>query len=152
MEKKYSILVIVMLFISSCGTKVPMTAEVTYKNYTNEIMNVDVIGYGSKKEDALENAQKTAMDIVLFRGIPNSNLKSPHIGINESEIKAKNKKYFDVFYGQKRFLSFITYSVTKIPVQKLENNKKGVAANVKINIMSLRKDLEENGIIRKFGY
>lgn len=152
MEKKYSILVIVMLFISSCGTKVPMTAEVTYKNYTNEIMNLDVIGYGSKKEDALENAKKTAMDIVLFRGIPNSNLNSPLIGINESEIKAKNKKYFDVFYGQKRFLSFITYSVTKIPVQKLENNKKGVAANVKINIMSLRKDLEENGIIRKFGY
>lgn len=152
MKKTFSVLLIVILFLSSCGAKVPMTAEVTYKSYTNEIMNLDVIGYGSSKGDALENAQKTAMDIVLFRGIPNSNLNRPLVGTNESDIKTKNKIYFDAFYNQKRFLSFITYSVNNIPVQKLENNKKGVVATIKINIMSLRKDLEENSIIRKFGY
>jgi hypothetical protein len=120
-----------------------MTAEVTYKSYTNEIMSLDVIGHGSSKGDALEDAQVTAMDIVLFRGIPNSNLNTPLVGTNESDIKTKNKKYFDAFYSQKRFLSFITYSVNNIPVQKLTNNKKGLAATIKINIMSLRKDLEE---------
>lgn len=145
-------LAISLIFFMSCGPKVSMTSEVSFKSYNNEIMNLDVIGYGSNNGEALENAQKNAIDIVLFRGIPNSNLNSPLAGTNENDIRMKNKDYFESFYGKKRYLSFITQSVSNTPIHRFDNGKKGVQANIKINIMSLRNDLTENNIIRKFGY
>jgi len=144
--------VIVSLFFSSCSSKAPMMVDVTYKHYTNEIMSLDVFGYGSNKIEAIENAQMKAVDAILFRGIPNSNLNTPLVGTNEIEIRRNNKKYFERFENEKRYLSFITQSICNTPLHKLENGHKGVLAIIKINIVSLRRDLEENGIIRKFGY
>jgi len=129
-----------------------MLAEVNYKNYYNEILELNVTGYGSNKEKALENAQKRAIEILLFRGIPNSSLSKPMINTSEAKVKEEHKEYFTDFFNNKRFLSFITFSASNTPINMMENNKKGYTSTIKINVLSLRTDLENNGIIRKFGY
>jgi hypothetical protein len=35
---------------------------------------------------------------------------------------------------------------------RYKGGKKNISVDVKINLVSLRKDLEENNIIRKFGF
>ncbi|MBL4746509.1 MAG: hypothetical protein JKY08_09110 [Flavobacteriaceae bacterium] len=141
----------ILLFLS-CKTTTNLVSEVKYKSYTNQIMSVEAIGYGSNASKALANAQKNAIDVILFRGVPNSNLNSPLVGTNEALALQKHKKYFETFYANKRYLSFITQSVTQTPFRKLENGNKGLRATINVNIQSLRADLEHNGLIRKFGY
>ncbi|WP_179320196.1 hypothetical protein [Winogradskyella helgolandensis] len=142
----------VLMLIACKATPTPLVADVTYKSYEKQIMSVASIGYGSKLETALENAQKNAIDVILFRGVPNSSLNTPLVGTNESNAKQTHQSYFEEFYANKRYTSFITQSVSNTPIKKLENGNKGIKATIKVNIEALKRDLESNGIIRKFGY
>ena len=90
----------------ACKTTTPLVADVTYKSYNNQIMNVESIGYGAKTAEAIENAKKNAIDVILFRGIPNSNLNKPLAGTGEHTIKQKNRSYFDDFY-KNRLIKFL---------------------------------------------
>lgn len=83
-----------------------------------------------------------AMYQLLFRGIPNSNQSAPLISTSEEDIKRDFPNYFDVFFKQNRFQTFITSSI---------KNSNGIH-KVTINVKALRLDLEKNSIIRKFGY
>jgi len=141
-----------MFAVFSCKTTAPLGAEVTYKSYTNQIMSVESIGYGAKTPEALENAKKNAIDVILFRGVPNSSLNRPLVGTDKQTALQKNKKYFKELYKNRRYSSFITQAVSITPFKKLENGSKGLKATVKVNIQALRVDMENNGIIRKFGY
>ncbi len=151
--KKIILSTIVAILIFACKTTTtPLVADVTYKSYNNQIMNVESIGYGSKESDALENAKKNAIDVILFRGVPNSSLNTPLVGTTESVAKQKHESYFEEFYKNRRYSSFITQAISQTPFKKLENGSKGLKATVKVNIQALRTDLENNGVIRKFGY
>ena len=149
-------IIVVALAISltaSCTRKVavPLTAEVNVvdedKSKTIELRS---IGYGKNVEQAVSDAEKKAFEILFFRGIPNTSIDNPLVGINEKEIMSNHPSYFKKFFGG-RYESFIMSSYESSPSQR----KKGVTSvvnDVKINTLSLRKDLENNNIIRKFGF
>ncbi len=70
-----------------------------------------------------------------------------------SEIVAKqnNSNYFIKFYEQNYYKSFIMSSTESSNLIDLKTGKK-IFVDIKINFNSLRKDLEQNHIIRKFGF
>ena len=43
-------------------------------------------------------------------------------------------------------------SISTSDLTKHKGGKKSIAVDIKINLVSLRKDLEQNNIIRKFGF
>ena len=153
MSKKYIGLLFIILLSTSCSKKVytPLTAEVNVVNEDkHKTIELRSIGYGSNKQAALTDSEKKAFEILFFRGIPNSSVENPLIGTNESELMAKHSQYFDSFFKGK-YKSFIMSIYEASPPQK----KKGITSvvnDIKINILSLKKDLEEKGIIRKFGF
>lgn len=167
---KQIIVLSAILFITSCGSKKQVaffpTSEVTYQSYRSDILTIRVLGYGGNENSAVEDAQMRAMETIFFRGIPNSNISNPLIGFNENELKRTHSAYFKEFFGYKRFLTFISESVfvggknQKVIATKI--NKKGakqdmldalvVAVDISVNVKTLRKDLEQQNVIRKFGF
>ncbi|MEE9409054.1 MAG: hypothetical protein V3V28_13380 [Polaribacter sp.] len=168
---KFILIATTLLILTSCGSKKQVaffpTSEVTYQDYSGDILTLRVLGYGANENSAIEDAQRRAMETLFFRGIPNSSISKPLIGYNENELKQSNNSYFQEFFGYKRFLTFISETSfiggqkQKVIATKL-NKKKGpkedmvdalvVAVDVLINVKPLRKDLEQKNVIRKFGF
>ena len=143
---------IITSVIFSCSIKTFPTAEVNYLSGKEGTITMRAIGIGANQEDAIIDAEKNAFNVIFFRGLPESEQKIALIGTNETEEKEKNKDYFNAFYKDKRYKTFIMSSIPGSDLIKHKGGKKSIAVDVKINLVALRKDLEQNNIIRKFGF
>jgi len=142
-----------IILLTSCSKKMysPLTAEVNVVSEDkHKIIEVRSIGFGDSKESAFYDSEKKAFEILFFRGIPNTSVETPLIGSNESELMNKHSKYFESFF-KNRYKSFIMSISESSPSQK-NKGVISVVSDIKINILSLKKDLEENGLVRKFGF
>ena len=149
---RYSILwLIIILSISSCTKKPIQTAEVNLINTAEGTITLRSIGYGKTEKDAFVHAEKQAFEIILFRGIPRSQVENPLIE-NEGEARSKHAAYLDNFFTEQMYKTFImsSYTTTAFGKDKLHGGR--IALDIKINLFSLRKELEKNNLIRKFGF
>ncbi len=143
---------IAILGMYSCSPKIQgYSGEVNflYKEAQGTI-GVKSTGYGKNRMGAVMDAQKNAFNIILFKGLPGTELNVPLIE-NEHEAKSKNADYFNRFYEDGNYKSFMMSSTESSNLIKLKGIKK-ISVDIKINYNSLRKDLEQNKVIRKFGY
>lgn len=88
------------------------------------------------------NPEYTAVYHLLYRGFPQSNQKTPLISTSEAETEKQHPEYFKKLFAEKRYKTFITSS------SKNSNNTQRIVLNTR----ALKADLEQNSIIRKFGY
>jgi hypothetical protein len=137
--------------VNACRTIYP-SAEVNYLSGNESTVTVRAVGIGYDMEKAVVNAEQKVFDVLFFRGLPESTQKLPLTGSNESEEKAKHKKYFDDFYDGRRHRTFVMSSVPVTNLTKYRDGQKMIAVDVKVNLSALRRDLETFGVIRKFGY
>jgi len=142
-----------IILFSACGNRtIPTSGQVNYLTSDNGTISMRAMGEGTKKTEALINAELNAFNTILFRGMPESQQKQPLIETNEVDIKNKYPQYFQSFYNEMRYKSFLMSSVVTGDYQKLPNFKIGVTIDIKINVNALKYDLEQAGLIRKFGY
>jgi hypothetical protein len=116
-------------------------------------ISLRIIAYGKKSKDAIVNAEKTAIQTLLFRGIPGSNqVENPMISTNEVETQKKYADYFRNLFDKERCRSFIMSNIPVSEFAKDATKKKCITVDVKVNLKALQSDLEYNGIVRKFGF
>ena len=117
----------------------------------NSLINLRSVGYGNTEEDAKYDAMRRAVDMVLFQGIADhdSPVKDGLIS-NPERAKETHKSFFKNFYGQREYMSFIPNSVL-VSSGKKAKGIKPVTVNMSVNVRALRKRLEREGIVRKFG-
>lgn len=150
--KKSILGLIVILGLHSCSPKLqPYSGEVNflYKEAQGTIA-VKSTGYGKNQTEAVADAQKNAFKVLLFKGLPGTELNVPLIE-NENDAKSKNSEYLNKFFEQGYYKTFMMSSTESSNLIKMKGTKK-ITVDVKINYNSLRKDLEQNQLIRKFGY
>ena len=143
---------ILILGLHSCSPKLhSYSAEVNflYKEEQGTIA-VKSTGYGKNQSEAVADAQVNAFKVLLFNGLPGTELNVPLIE-NEFEAKSKNSNYFKKFFEERNYKTFIMSSTESSNLIKMKGTKK-ITVDVKINYNSLQKDLEQNQLIRKFGY
>lgn len=144
--------ILLILGLYSCSPKIqPYSGEVNflYKEAQGTIC-LKSIGYGNSRSNAVIDAQKNAFRIVLYRGIPGTELNMPLIE-NENDAKSKNSDYLKRFFDDGNYKSFMMSSTESSNLMSVKGGKK-ISVDIKINYNSLRKDLEQNQLIRKFGY
>jgi hypothetical protein len=142
--------VFLALFFSQCAT---------IENYPSEIKLINkpdasrcVIsgnGYSKSTDEAVSEAEKNIFNVILFQGIAGTDLERPMIE-NSAEIKNAHDSYFKNLLDNKGYKKFITERSNTS-----SNIVKGgfqAQTTLTINLIALRKDLEDNGIIRKFGF
>ena len=97
---------------------------------------VESDGKGKNKQTAIEDAQYKAFEIIMFKGIPGTDLNVPLIA-NETEAKSKFKKYFDEL-KKSRFKGFIiNINVTSEFLKKSKGAKNISIQTFQIPIRSL---------------
>jgi len=145
--KRYLLYGIVIFLTYSCAP-VMSTAEVKkISENSNGLLKLKVVGYGKTKLKAIEEGKMQAFKMLLFYGIPSSSL-SKGIAGNESELKEKHKDYFKKLLEQKGAYSFITNFKETSDYSKKEDK---IECVIEINVKSLKADLEQNNVIRRFG-
>ncbi len=107
-------------------------------------------GYGILKGSAIQNAEINAFNNLIFRGIPGSQYSLPMIE-NEQQAKSEHKDYFNNLYEQKRYKSFLLSTASESDLNINLSSQKTITIETKINVNALRRDMEQNGVIRKFG-
>jgi len=146
------LLLIASFFIVGCKTT-QFTKSVNYLSGDAQTLSLRSSGMGINELSAISNAEKNAVEAILFRGIPNSQQKEPLVSVSEKEAKQIYKKYFDEFFAGERYKTFIYSSVPVSSSQFVKGGagKKTICIDVKVNLKALRQDLERSGVIRKFG-
>jgi len=153
MARVFSFLTISIAFFTfiGCSPKTLPTAETIYVG-TGESGTIILNSTGYYKGDFDKTtyvSEKQAFETLLFRGVPGSQVPDPLLGLNEKEIKDKHQKYFQEFFDNKRYRSFVMSS--EVLDTSIKKGFKIVKIRIKINISSLTKDLESNGLKRGFG-
>ncbi len=149
----FSTLFLLLLLQNSCSKKISPTAETTYLTTKDGVLNVRSIGYclsKNYKDVCVDSAQINAFRTLFHRGIPGSPQNTPLISIDERD-KTGNDKFLKDFFTSGRYKTFIvsTYTVSEITMQR---KQKKITVDIGSNLPSLRKELEHNSVIRKFGY
>lgn len=153
MKNKIIITIIMASAFLSCSKKVyaPLTAEVNVvSEEAYKTLELRSIGVGDSEEKANYDSEKKAFEILFFRGIPNSSYEKPLIGSDEVSLLKKHQSYFKTFFFE-RYKSFVMSAFNASPSQK-QNGIYTSVLDIKINTAALKRDLEDQGIIRKFGF
>lgn len=146
-------IIIFFFFVLVLGCKPTYyTHQINYLEETAQTISLRCVGYGNNRFAAINDAEQAAFKALLFRGIPSSQQKNALISTNESESLQKNSVYFNELLSKGRYKTFITSSIPVSDISHYKGRLKQITVDVKINLYGLRKDLEENNIIRPFGY
>jgi len=143
-------------FLSTgCKTKAyPVTAETTYLNSPGTgMVNLLAVGYGANERTAELDTYITAFSMILFKGLPAFGaLKLPMIE-NEAKARSEHRAFFTKFFDDRGYLQFVTDQggLSKLGKADQQGNIR-VQKNLGINYDALRRHLEQEGVIRKFGY
>ncbi len=150
---------ILVILIIGCNSNKHLGSSPKYNFYTAEVnfiakesegtITVNSIGYGKNKKSAIINAKQNCFSILLFKGIPGSEINIPLVD-NEYKSKTANSNFYNSFFNGTAYETFIM----RITESSYQKNKRVIKTGLElqININSLRKYLEQNNIIRKLGY
>lgn len=142
-----------ILFLNSCSPKTaPYSAQVNflYKD-AQGVIGVKSLGFGTNRSKAIADAQKNAFNVILFKGIPGTELNVPLIP-NESTARKQHGDYFTNFFEKEYYNMYMMSSTESSNLIKVKGGGQKIFVDIKINYVSLRRDLEQNNVIRKFGY
>lgn len=145
-------LIYCFLMTASCKTTYS-TSEVTYlANPEAGIIRLSTIGYGHTQREAEQETYVTAFNTIFFKGVPGFDaLRLPMIE-DESKARRERASFFDKFYGEKGYLQFVTEQGTSSKMNRVNRGKIRVQRDIAINYEALRRHLEREGVIRKFGF
>ncbi|SFM90132.1 hypothetical protein SAMN05421738_10414 [Algoriella xinjiangensis] len=139
---------ILLLFIGCSKHISPNSSNLHMINSSSQQIIVSVEGIGNNEGEAIYNGELKMIKTLLFQGIPDTNYSLPLINESEENVMNNNPFYFERFYTDK-YKNFIVSN------QVLSNTKsKGVHVlrmEIVVNTSALRRDLEQNNVIRKFG-
>jgi len=116
------------------------------------LITVTCSGFGKKKQQSLKDAAAGAFYNLLFRGIPGSQQELPMI---PDENEAKNNRHVrDILDGGYSAFVIENNLLGEEPRKKKKDGAKGVLTThtMTISCEALRHYLEQNNVIRKFGY
>jgi hypothetical protein len=137
------------LLLSSCKTSQYQTPNIFLISENKGEITLKATTQNNNK--GVEEAQKLAIQTILFRGIANSNSLNIPLIPNENQSLLQHKEYFSNFFDKGFYKTFFLLS-QESNISKNVRGHKQLDVVMKINVNALRRDLEQNGIIRKFGY
>lgn len=120
------------------------------KSSDRETVTFRVVGYGSNTKKTTKDAEISAIKTICFIGADGSTYAIPLVASGESKAVSDNSAFFNSFYSE-QYRNFIESSIAVSNLGKDASKRKCQTFDVKIRAEKLRKYLEQNGVIRKFG-
>lgn len=115
-----------------------------------ESVTFRVVGYGSNIKKATTDAEISAIKTICFIGAVGTTYSIPMIPVSENIAVADNSAFFKSFYSE-LYRNFIESSFAISKFGKDASKRKCQTFKVKIRAEQLRRYLEQNNVIRRFG-
>ncbi len=144
----FIIFAIVTACLTACKTNQFRTsAEVWTVREDKDLLVVGARGYANNEREAMLDAEKRAFETLFYRGFPNTSYKLPMISNDNNTSSLLSN-----FFSTGTYRNFISSSVVTSPLKKDKVKRtKQLDMKLVINTFSLKRHLEQNGIIKKFG-
>lgn len=150
-----SLIAITLCIGSVSAQKVRPSEYASYVNLVKESKGSVTLrsnGWGKTEAQAVEDAEVRAILTLLYVGLPSAQRLSALVP-NEQEANDKKPDYFERLVTQRAYKRFVTESSPKGSFTKLKGEKqKSMPVDITVNVDALRKDLQANDVIRKFGF
>ena len=118
---------------------------------TKNVVVLRSIGYGKNVKKAMKDAEVNAIKTILFVGAERTPFNSPLITEDRLSVEQRNKEFFENFYAE-TYMNFIESAETTSEFGKDSAKRKCLTQDIRVRVLQLRVYLENNGIIRKFGF
>ncbi len=106
-------------------------------------------GFGKKEVIAQLDAEKAAMETLVFQGIAGTQFSMPLVA-DESTSRRDHAEFYAGFFEQQGFRAFVSKTQKMSGLVKFKGGKK-MDTRMLVDVNGLRKHLEDKGIIKKFG-
>ena len=129
----------------------PRTTEVLFLSTPDPgTLSVRATGYGDDVDAAVQHAEEQAFWTLLFRGVPGST-QAQALVAEAMQGQTEEAPYFRAFFEDKRYLTFVVESALAEAPEQVKRSGRAVV-DLTINLYALRRDLEQHGVIRRFGF
>lgn len=115
---------------------------------------IKVWSYSRNPNIAIEQAKKNAVHSIIFRGFAGKQGVSGQKPLANISDEQTHKEYFDNFFKNGLYNNFVSLSgdgVVKAEDRLKVHNEYKMGVVVSVNVQSLRKELEKQGIIKPLG-
>lgn len=155
MNKLITIACLICIASFSCSNKLQRASVpigITFIESSVEgLITLESTGFGPTTQAAELDAIREAFAAIMFEGIPQyTGLSRPFIS-NISTFNREHPDFLEKFMRSGAFDPFVTTSFPATLIPRVSKGK-GVSKQLTINYKNFRTHLEQNGVIRKFGY
>lgn len=159
--KKVLFLSLLMMLVGVCTVSAGKKQK---KEYKYEIVPmgvgsqgsalIKVYSYAKNQKQAIELAKENAVHGILFKGVAGSSGTAAQPALVKPQDHEAHLDFFERFFEEGTYLRYVSLSsdgtVSSDDRLKVGNQYK-IGIVVSVNKADLRKYLEEEGVIRKFG-
>ncbi len=110
---------------------------------------VQSTGFGKKDVIAQLDAEKAAMETLVFQGIAGTQFSMPLVA-DEAASRRDHAEFYTSFFDQQGFRAFVNKTQAVQGLTKFKGGKK-LETRVLVDVNGLRKHFEDKGLIKKFG-
>lgn len=144
----FSLIIVFLACSPKLNIPYERNAAVEFVQGDKNTITLNAHGYGADAGIASWYAERNALENILFRGIPGSNQENPMIE-NESHALRDNKQALDYLILNGGYQKFLIESYT----ENVRKSSQGTTIRqiVKFDLQALRKHLENEKVVRKFG-
>jgi hypothetical protein len=132
-------------------TPIP-SGEVSFVSTSNQgdLIKIAAIGYGSKEHDIIADAERRAIETLLFVGLTGSSVQSPMV--TDPNARETQKEYLKQLLDEKGYRRYVSAPGVANNIGKdKRTGKKSALVNLEVNVLALRRELERQNLTRKFG-
>ncbi|HHU26356.1 MAG TPA: hypothetical protein GXZ56_07035 [Bacteroidales bacterium] len=159
--KKTVLLSCVLLVVLSCGSSKQASKDTDAFRYeivcegvgTQGSNLIKVYSYSKKPVVAIESAKKNAVHGILFKGFTGANGCAAQRALVTPAVYEQNRSFFDNFFADNGNYSRYVSLSSDGSIDSKDRLKVGkeykIGVIVSVNTASLRRDLENAGIIKK---
>jgi hypothetical protein len=149
-----SFLSLTLAFVSSCLVRQPTANQIRFVSEESAgIVKVHSTGLGSNLSEMEQDAQKKAFEMLLYVGLPTASTETYRVPLVPNKGDMQGHPSVKKFFNNREYAQFVT-RIERLEYLKQRASEGGrmLNYNIVINYNALRRYLEQNDIIRKFGY
>jgi hypothetical protein len=120
--KVFVSLTVCFLICFGCKITAYNSEVVATRRVETGVFILNANGYHKKSHLSIIEAEKNAFNVVLFRGLPGTDLAIPLIA-NESDIRSKNEAFFNDFFDKGGYRNFIMGKSTNVSTKKIKRTQ-----------------------------
>jgi hypothetical protein len=154
MLKKLITLSLCIALVSSCVVRQPTANQISYVSEESAgMVKIHTTGLGSSLSEMEQDAQIKAFETLLYVGLPSASTETYRSPMVENKAEMQGHPSIKKFFNNREYAQFVT-RVDRLDFLKQRASEGGRALNynIVINYTALRRYMEQNEVIRKFGY